>query len=189
MQQYPNTGDGLKKMFIAAIGTIICGVVAIIPVIGAIIGGIGAIVFMVISLIGLNSVSKDIPACKMAFILTIVNLVVSALETILSQVSILSSILSIGSSILSLLVVYYVCIPVSGELNKIGASDVANSGQNVWKWNLVCYILVIVFTVIALIPVIGVIGTIGVAITAILSLVAEILYLIFINKSYHAFGA
>ena len=49
-------GQGLKKMFIAMIGSI---------------------VFMVISIVGLNQAGKEIEGCKTAFILTIVTLIVS----------------------------------------------------------------------------------------------------------------
>lgn len=44
MQIYQNAASGLKNMFIAEVGVIICSVVAIIPFIG-IIGVIGSLVF------------------------------------------------------------------------------------------------------------------------------------------------
>ena len=90
MNNYPNVGAGLKKMFIAQIGIIVCTVLAIIPIIN-IIAGIGAIVFAVISIVGLYGAGKDIEGCKKAFIITIVNIVIKR-ETIIDMLEVADTI-------------------------------------------------------------------------------------------------
>ena len=123
MNQYVNAGQGLKKVFIAAIGAIVCAVLMIIPVIN-LIASIGAIVFLVISLLGLNQAGKEIDGCKTAFILTIVNLVVRILAVPFAGSAVLSFIFTLVGTIISFLVTYYVCTSVSAALSTIGAGEV-----------------------------------------------------------------
>ena len=188
MNQYPNAGAGLKKMFMAEVGAIICAVLAIIPSIN-LIAGIAAIVFAVISLVGLYSVGKDIAGCKTAFILTIVNLVISIVGSLTSLIPVLSVICSIAGSIISFLVVYYVCNSVAEVMTQVGAADIAERGVTVWKINLVCYVAAIVIAILAVIPVLSMIATVANLVIAIVSIIASILYMIFLNKSYQALGA
>lgn len=188
MGTYQNAGPGLKKMFIAEVGAIICTVLMLIPIVN-IIAAIGALVFMIISLVGLNAAGQDIEGCKKAFMFTIVNLLVSVLSSFLGSIAVIGTILTIAQSILSLLVTYYVCTSVSEVMNTIGHADVAQQGNLVWKINLVCYAVDIVLTVLALIPVLNVLAGIAGYVIGIVSLVAGILYMIFLNKSYKALGA
>ena len=187
MGNYQNAGAGLKKMFIASVGAIICTVLMIIPIVN-ILAAIGAIVFGIMSMVGLDGAGKDIAGCKTAFTITIVNLVVSVLGAFL-KIGVLGTIITIVGEVLSLLVVYYVCTSVSEALTGIGAAEAAQKGLTVWKMNLVCYIIMIVVEVLALIPFINIIAAVVRVITAIVQIVASILYMIFLNKSYQAFGA
>lgn len=188
MNQFPNAGDGLKKMFIASLGAIICSVCAIIPLIN-LIAALAAIVFLVISLIGLNSLGKDIEDCKKAFILTIVRMVVSFFASLLSKVAVVGALLDIADSVIALLVVYFVCIPVSKVLSQIGAADAANLGQTVWKLNLVCYVIAIVAGILAVIPALAALVLVISIAVLIAGLVGLIMYTVFLYKSYQAFGA
>ncbi len=188
MNQYPNAGAGLKQMFIAEVGVIICTVCTIIPIIN-LIAAIAAIVFVVISLVGLYSLGKDIEDCKKAFILTIVGAIVNLLASLLAAIPVVGSLLSIAHTIISLLVVYFVCIPVSKVLSQIGATDAADMGQVVWKLNLICYAAMIVCNILAMIPVLAAIGFVISILVSIANLVALIMYMVFLNKSYNAFGA
>lgn len=153
------------------------------------IAGIAAIVFAVISLVGLYSVGKDIAGCKTAFILTIVNLVISIVGSLTSLIPVLSVICSIAGSIISFLVVYYVCNSVAEVMTQVGAADIAERGVTVWKINLVCYVAAIVIAILAVIPVLSMIATVANLVIAIVSIIASILYMIFLNKSYQALGA
>ena len=187
MGNYPNAGAGLKKMFIAEVGTIICAVLMIIPIVN-ILAAIGALVFLIISMVGLYGAGKDIAGCKTAFTITIISMVVSIVAAFF-KTGFLNALFTIASAVLSLLVVYYVCTSVAEVMNQIGAADVAQKGLTVWKINLVCTIISVVATLIALIPLIGAVGTVINVVIAIVEVVAGILYMIFLNKSYQALGA
>lgn len=188
MNQYFNAGQGLKKMFIAAIGAIICTVCLIIPLVN-IIAAIGALVFAIISIVGLNQAGKDIEGCKTAFILTIVNLVVSVLKNLFAKAATIALIIGIAGDVLSFLVTFYVCTSVAAVMLSIGANDVAAKGETVWKITLVCDIILVVISILSVIPGLTLIAGISALVTTIVALIAQILYLIFINKSYHALGA
>lgn len=188
MNQYSNAGAGLKKMFIAQIGAIVCTILAVIPVIG-LIGGIGALVFAIISLVGLYGAGKDIAGCKKAFILTIINIVVSIVAGLFGSSAIMSALFGVVDSVLSFLVVYFVCNSVAEVLTQIGAADVAATGVTVWKVNLGCYIATIVIAILAVVPLLNVIAAIAGFVVLIVSIVAAILYMMFLNKSYQALGA
>lgn len=188
METYQNAGPGLRKMFIAEVGTIVCTVLMFIPIVN-ILAAIGALVFMIISLLGLNAAGQDIEGCKTAFTFTIVNLIVNVLSSFLKNVAVIGTILSIAQGIISLLIIYYVCTSVSEVMNKTGHADVAQQGDTIWKINLVCYIVEIAITVLALIPVLDILAGIAGVVIGIVSLVAGILYMIFLNKSAQALGA
>ncbi len=188
MGTYHYAGPGLKKMFIAAVGAIVCAVFMIIPIIN-IVAGIAAIVFSVISVIGLHEAGKEIEGCKTAFTITIISIVVGFFAGLLEDVAIIGALFEIASSVCSLLITYYVCTSVAAELRGIGANDVADSGEKVWKLNAGCYIVSIVVVILSIIPLINILaGVLGI-IVAIVSLVAMVIYMIFLNKSYQAFGA
>ena len=187
MENFTNAGPGLRKMFIAAIGTIICSVLAIIPIIN-IVAGIGSIVFGVLSIVGLFQAGKDIQGCMTAFYITIANLVLSIIRTF-AGTGILGTILAICSTVLGLAVTYFVCTSVSETMNQIGAAAVAQKGHTVWVINLVCCIISVVITFLLLIPIINVIAAFASVIVAIVSLVGTILYMLFLNDGAKALGA
>ena len=85
MNQYQVAGDGLKKMFIAQVGSIVCTLIGLIPIIGKI-AGIGSLVFLVISLVGLNQAGKQIAGCKKAFSIQIGVLIASILLSVVGAV-------------------------------------------------------------------------------------------------------
>lgn len=186
MEKYQNAASGLKLLFIAQIGTIICSVVSVIPVIG-IIGSIGALVFLVLNLVGLFRAGQDIAGCKTAFTLSIVNLIISLLGLI--PVSLLQTILGLAGYVVSFLIVYQVCTSVAEVMKEMGAEDTASTGGMVWKINLVCYAAMFVISILSLIPIINIIAALLSFVVAIVSLVPLILYMIFLNKSANKLAA
>ena len=187
MGNYQNAGTGIKKMFIAAVGAIICSVLLIIPLIN-ILAAVGALVFLIISMVGLYEAGKDIEGCKNAFVFTVIRLVVRIVG-VFFKTGILHALFTIADDVLGLLIVYSVCTSIEAVMQQIGASDVAQKGHTVWLINLVCYIVMIVVAVLNLIPLVNILGGVISIITSIVTLVAEILYMIFLNKSYSALGA
>lgn len=188
MNNYSNAGAGLKKMFIAQVGIVVCTVLAIIPFVN-ILAGIATFVFAIISMVGLYGAGKDIEGCKKAFTLTIVNLVISILAAIFSGSTLCSTLFSIAGDVVGFLIVYNVCTSVSAVLKELGAADVAAKGESVWKINFGCYVASIIISILSVIPLIKILAGIAAVILAIVALVAGILYMIFLNKSYQAFGA
>ena len=185
MYGYENAASGLKKMFTAQVGSIICVVLMMIPFIG-VIGLIGVFVFTIMSLIGLNSAGKDIEGCKTAFTLTIVQMVVSVIGN-LAGTGVFATVFSVVNDILALLIVRAVCLSVAEVMENLNRQDVADTGRSVWKINLGCYVVDIVLTILAVIPVLGtVLAVAGSVVTVILSLVAGIMYIMFLSKSYQA---
>ena len=138
MGNYQNASGGLKKMYIAELGAIVCAVLSIIPLVN-IIAAIAAIVFMVLSIVGLYCAGKDIPGCQKAFMVTIISLVVSVFKAIF-KTGIMSAIFAIAGDVLSFLVVYLVCTSVAEVMVQLAAPDIADKGNSVWKINLVFFL-------------------------------------------------
>lgn len=174
--------DGMKKMFVAQIGAICCTVIVFIPVVGWIAGGIGSIVFAILSLLGLWAIGQEVPECKKAFILTIVN----ALLSLLAGDSLPGKIVGVACEILSFLIVYLVCTSLAKVLREAGAADVANFADLVWKINLGCYIAAIVAIVLSWIPFFQVFAMALMWIGELFSVIAGVLYIIFLYKGYKA---
>ena len=205
MNQYFNAAQGLKKMFIAQIGTIICTVCTSIAAAGTlvfaaagslgltglfglltVVGAIGAIVFAIINLVGLNGAGKDIEGCKTAFTIAIISIVVSLCGSFLKSLALL---FTLAGLVLSFLITYYVCTSVSGVMASIGARDIADSGNNVWKIYLACNIIQAAIAILNLTPVLSLLAGIGSIANLVVALVGLILYMIFLHKSSKALGA
>ncbi len=192
MSNYPNSGKGLKNMFIASVGAIVCAVLLVIPLVN-IVAAVAALIFTILSLIGLWTVGKDIAECKMAFWFTILSSVLSGIANVVNDASatgtsIIGTLLSVAGSALSLAVTYYVCTSVASALRSFGAEEAAVSGDKAWKIVLWTTIASIVATILCLIPILNIIGALLAVIAAIASVVGLVFYMIFLNKAYKAFG-
>lgn len=163
----------LKWIFIAQI---LC-LLSFIPLVG----GILAIIGLVLEVVALYGASKLDQGYHTAFILTIVNIVLSVLE--LFAVGVFASLVGIVSSVISLGILYFVITTTCKYLEVSGSPEVAQKGMNVWKINLICTIASVVLVLLAFVPVLSVL--LGIVI-AIVQIVAYILYLIFLYKGYHA---
>lgn len=182
MNNYENAGLGLKKLYIAEIGVLVCTVLAFIPIIN-ILAAVGLLVFAIISLVGLFQAGKDIKGCMTAFILTIVSAVCNLFK------SFGGSVISIVTTILSFLVMYFVCTSVAEVMNNIQQPDIAQKGQTVWKISLGCTIASVVILILAFVPGLRGLATIANVVVAIISIVNIILYMLFLGKSSAALGA
>lgn len=193
MSNYPNSGKGLKNMFIASVGAIVCAVLLVIPIVN-IIAAVAALVFTILSLVGLWTVGKDIPECKMAFWFTILSGVLDGIANVAnnasaSGTSVIGTLLSVAGSALSLAVTYYVCTSVAAALRSFGAEEAAASGDKAWKIMLWTTIASVVASILCLVPILNIIGALLAVIAAIAGVVGLVFYMIFLNKAYKAFGA
>ncbi len=192
MNTYPNAANGLQKMFYAQIVVIIGAVLAIIPFIGGILGIICSLAGMVLQLWGLNMAANDDNGYKNAFTLTIVNMVVNLLSSVLSSVPFLSSLLDFASSVLSLIILYLVLQTSAKLLNNAGHSDVANMGKAVWILNVVSLVASLVMLIMALFALLGLDVVVAVLtgivgfLAGIISIVAGIMYIVFLYKASKA---
>lgn len=185
MSNYPNAGKGLKKLYIAAIGALVCSILMFIPLVN-IVAVIGILIFSIISILGLWAVGKDISGCKTAFWLTIGSCVVNVIENFLGTA--LGTVFSIASTVLSLAVTYYICTSVAAVLRSVGETDAALAGDKAWKITLGSTVISVVASVLGLIPIISVVGSVLDVIAAIVSIVATVFYVIFLNKALKVFG-
>ena len=195
MSNYPKAGKGLKNMFIAIVGAIICQALLVIPFpfVNSI-AMIAAMVFTILNLMGLWTVGEDIAECKKAFWFTILSWVVNSIANTANNlsatgISVIGTLFSVAGSALSLAVTYYVCISAASVLRSFGAEEAAASGDSAWKIALWTTIASIVASVLCLIPILNIIGALLAVIAKIAALVGMVFYMIFLNKAYKAFGA
>lgn len=193
MSNYPNSGKGLKNMFIASVGGLVCVVLLVIPIVN-IIAAIAVLVLTILSLIGLWNVGKDIAECKKAFQFSmwagVLNVIANGVDNASATgTSVIGTLFSIAGSALSLAVTYYVCTSVASALRSFGAEEAAASGDKAWKIVLWTTIASIVASILCLIPILNIIGALLAVIAAIASVVGMVFYMIFLNKAYKAFGA
>lgn len=195
MSNYPKAGKGLKNMFIAIVGAIICQALLVIPFpfVNSI-AMIAAMVFTILNLMGLWTVGEDIAECKKAFWFTILSWVVNSIANTANNlsatgISVIGTLFSIAGSALSLAVTYYVCISAASVLRSFGAEEAAASGDSAWRIALWTTIASIVASVLCLIPILNIIGALLAVIAKIAALVGMVFYMIFLNKAYKAFGA
>ncbi|MGN0325010.1 MAG: hypothetical protein ACI4DW_01780 [Lachnospiraceae bacterium] len=189
MGQYPNAGEGIKKVFIGEILAVVGVLLSWIPLVGLLI----IIAAYVLTLMGLKKAGEDQQDYNKAVTLILINIVVSVLGTILGFIpaigGILSTLASIASTVITLLVVYQVIMTSNGLLDSIGAADISGKGKTVWGLYLVCNIIGIICSILNKIPLLNILSGIISIIVGIVSLVAGIMYLIYLNKTSKALGA
>lgn len=184
MGSYENAGAGIKKMYIASVGSLICAVLLIVPVLN-LLAAIAALVFMVMSMIGLYQAGKDIDGCKTAFALTIVNIIVSVVGA-LFQSGFMHVIIQIAGYVISFMVAYLVCTSAAAVMNRLGAVDAAHSGETAWKIIAACYALLILIVIVMMLPVFGILaGIAGALVSLIPSVISEVFYMLFLGKCNH----
>ena len=88
MSNYLKAGKGLKNMFIATVGAIICQVLLVIPFpfVNSI-AMVATMVFTILNLMGLWTVGEDIAECKKAFWFTILGWVVNSIANAANNLS------------------------------------------------------------------------------------------------------
>ena len=178
MKQYPNAANGLKLMFYGEILTIIAPLFLLVPWVGTILILIGG----VLSLVGLNQAGSDDAGYRTAFVLTIVNLVLSIVVLFVGD-GFLATLIGLCSSVLSLLIVYYVCITTANLLHSIGEENLSSRGRTVWMINLICTVVGVVISLLMYIPILNVLAMAASIIMVIVQLIGYILYLMFLYGS------
>jgi len=186
MKNYPNAANGLHLMFIAEVLAVVGAILMLIPIIN-LIGSILAIIALVMMMVGLNKAGADDQGYRTAFMLSIVNLVVSIIGAFI-PVGAIKSILSIVSTVLNLAVVYYVITTTANLSHSIGNEELPRKGNTVWVLYILCAIISVICTILVMIPSLVIIAIAGVIaiIVAIIQIVAYILYMIFLSNASKA---
>lgn len=188
MNRYFDAQGGLKKLFAGTVGTLICNVVSAIPFL-VMVAAVGSLLFTVLAIYGLYQAGKDIPGCKSAFLLYVIEFVVQIFLSAFAFMPMgaaIASICVIAQAILDMVIIYLVCTSVSEVMIVKGHGDIANFGKNVWILSVIAYVIGIVITLMAKIPVIGIIAVLLGIIVAVVKIVAGVLYLIFLYRSSEA---
>ncbi len=181
MEKYWDAGAGLKKMFIASIGVVVCLVLVLVPGIN-LLAALAALAFAILSMVGLYQAGKDIESCKTAFMLTIAKIVVNVIGNV-TQNAMISLIIALAGYVLDALVVYLVCTSVSDIIERMGENSIANKGRLIWKLYLGGFIVTVVLSLLMVIPSLsGITVVINIAVT-LLSVAVMVLYTIFLYQS------
>lgn len=183
--QYKNAAQGLKYKFVAELVAIACSVIMIVPLLGTVLGMYGMIACNIVSILGLYLISRDIPGCKIAFIVTIISIVFDVARIISGNLWLMS----VVSNGLSFLALFYVCKSLAEDLRDHGMLENADRAELVWKINLVCTAISIIISVMMFIPLINLLGIALGFINSLAEIVGGVLYFIFLYKSYKFYEA
>lgn len=173
MRNYPNAGGGLRKIYLAAIASIICTFVMIVPVV-EFFGAIGVIVCSIVTMIGFYQAGKDIEGCKIAFALQIIALVIGILDIFME----LPTVINIVGEFLPLIAICMMCWSVSQVMKELGAEKVAKQGIVAMFVYIGCEVAMLLMPVFMLVILLN--G--GILLYLLLMIVIAILELVFYLK-------
>lgn len=188
MSNYSNAGDGLRKMYVAAIGVIVCGLFMAMPLVG-ILAAIGIIVFFVVDLVGYYRAGKDITGCKVAFVLRILSILLSLINIfpIAIESAEITVICSLVGDLFPLASVGLVFLSVAKVLRENGAEELAKQGNQAWWIYLGCTVVTSVLDIVTVFSGLG--ATLLILVISLaLSIVALIVQLKFYKNSAEQFG-
>lgn len=206
---YPNAYDGIKKVFTAQILALIG---AGCTLIGAFAGGLGivagslatgisggvfaiaalvlSILALVFTLVGLSRASKDEEIFRLAFIWSLISLIVSVIGNLMSLCGIggsaLSSIANLIVTILGLIVIHYIFKGIEKLAYNMNREDVAAAGRGPLILLYCAYGVTIFCSLMSLIfPAATILGMLGILsfLASIAMLVGYILYLVHLDRA------
>ena len=141
----------------------------------AVIAGILSIVAVIIHLVGLNAAGKDEPRFRQGFIIAIVGIAVSLLQTVFAKSAILSGVFEVISSVINPVITYLCIDGIINIAKKLGNDEMAERGSKLFKIIIAIYAIVIV---VKLIETIFSAGEVVTAISGVLAIVAGILTIV-----------
>ncbi len=141
----------------------------------AVIAGILAIVAFILQLVGLNAAGKDENRFRQGFIIAIVGIVVSLLQTVFAKNALLSGVFEVISSVISPVITYLCIDGIINIAKKLGNDEMAERGTKLFKIIIAIYAIVII---VKLIETIFSSGEVVKAISGVLAIVAGILTIV-----------
>jgi len=143
MNNYQNVGKGLNRMFIATLGMMACALFAVFPLVG-IVFAIGVEAFYVMDLSGYYLAGKDIKACKIAFIIRIISVILSTVSIFVKMPNDIEFVYATVETVLPLVAMGLVFVSVSKALCESGAENLAKEGIIIlWMYVILNVVLIL----------------------------------------------
>ena len=153
----------------------------------AVIAGILAIVAFILQLVGLNAAGKDETRFRQGFIIAIVGIVVSLLQTVFAKNALLSGVFEVISSVISPVITYLCIDGIINIAKKLGNDEMAERGTKLFKIIIAIYAIVIVIKLLETIfssgEVVKAISGVFAIIAGVLSIVALVTYLKYLGRA------
>ncbi|MBR3302016.1 MAG: hypothetical protein IKI73_05075 [Firmicutes bacterium] len=153
----------------------------------AVIAGILAIVAFILQLVGLNAAGKDETRFRQGFIIAIVGIVVSLLQTVFAKNALLSGVFEVISSVISPVITYLCIDGIINIAKKLGNDEMAERGTKLFKIIIAIYAIVIVIKLLETIfssgAVVKAISGVFAIIAGVLSIVALVTYLKYLGRA------
>lgn len=153
----------------------------------AVIAGILAIVAFILQLVGLNAAGKDETRFRQGFIIAIVGIVVSLLQTVFAKNALLSGVFEVISSVISPVITYLCIDGIINIAKKLGNDEMAERGTKLFKIIIAIYAIVIVIKLLETIfssgVVVKAISGVFAIIAGVLSIVALVTYLKYLGRA------
>lgn len=187
---YSGVSKGFRLMFYSGIALLICpllGVLFAFPVFAVLFIVIVKLACGIVSWVGIYKVSASLEDAKPAFVLAIINTVVSFIQKNISGLSFTYIILGIAGTVLAASVIYYIVKVTSSELAKNGNSDMERKGNVIWILCLVVSGVTALVYLLIMLRLVGAYAKLFTMLASIVGLVMEILYLIYLYSAGKAF--
>ena len=187
---YSGVSKGFRLMFYSGIALLICpllGVLFAFPLFAVPFVVIVKLACGIVSWVGIYKVSASLKDAKPAFVLAIINTVVSFIQKNISGLSFTYIILGIAGTVLAASVIYYIVKVTSSELAKNGNSDMERKGNVIWILCLVVSGVTALVYLPIMLRLVGAYAQLFTMLASIVGLVMEILYLIYLYSAGKAF--
>ncbi len=153
----------------------------------AAIAGILGIISFILQLVGLNAAGKDEKNFRQGFILALVGIVVSVLQTAFASNNLLSSAFELISSVITPIITYLVINGIINLARKLGNDAMVARGMKLFKFIIVGYAISIIIKLIETIftnnatmqTVVGVLAIVA----AVISIIVLVTYLKYLGRA------
>lgn len=202
---FPNAYDGVKKIYLAEILTLIAEVLLLISTVGilaaaqtdeATVGMVSLIfgtisivalfVAFILNLMGITRAMKDEPSFKLALIFTIVSIVTSGVSAVLAEGSLVSDILEIVSNASSIIITLLIIQGIANLALKLRDLNMAEQGKKLMLMILTVQVLSVAAKMIAAIfESKGGLMTSGIIalVASVIAIVGYVIYLIYLSRA------
>lgn len=173
MINYQDAAKGLRKRYIGEIGIMVSVIFLLMPSL-YILAALVMLVFLIISTVGLYQMGKDIEACKTAFILQMIVVVLTLISIFLPLSGGIGIILALIQKVVPLIVLYLIFYSLIEIMRGLGEEKLAETGVIAMWISLGCSVLGFFSDII-----VAESGLLGALVVIVLSIVGVVLELKF----------